>query len=73
MTNRKKKRAKEAQEAEEYAKEIGLDGSENSLTKMIMQRQQKREAEADSFFEHLAAKYGSGGSGKKKGKSSKKK
>jgi len=69
---RKKKRQSEAKEAEEYAKEIGLDGSESSLSKMIMQRQQKREAEADSFFEHLAAKYG-GGSSKKKSKAGKKK
>ena len=30
-----------------------------------MQRQAKREAEADSFFDHLAAKYGGGGSTKK--------
>ena len=48
-----------------YTVEIGLDDSENSLANMIMQRQAKREAEADSFFDHLAAKYGGGGSTKK--------
>ena len=53
--------------------EIGLDDSENALANMIMQRQAKREAEADSFFDHLAAKYGGGGSTKKNKKGSKKK
>lgn len=67
---RKKKQEKEAKEAEEHAKEIGLDtNSEDSLTKMIMQRNQQRAAEADSFFDHLAAKYGK----KESKKSSKKK
>ena len=69
---RKKKRTDEAKEAEEHAKEIGLDtNSEDSLANMIMQRQRQREAESDSFFEHLAAKYGgkeSKKSGKKKSK-----
>lgn len=72
-SKRKKRRDAEAKEAEEYAKEIGLDDSENSLANMIMQRQAKREAEADSFFDHLAAKYGGGGSTKKNKKGSKKK
>ena len=72
-SKRKKRRDAEAKEAEEYAKEIGLDNSQNSLANMIMQRQAKREAEADSFFDHLAAKYGSGGSTKKTKKGSKKK
>merc|ERR1711973_493378 len=70
---RKKRREAEAKEAEEYAKEIGLDNSENSLANMIMQRQAKREAEADNFFDHLAAKYGGGASTKKTKKGSKKK
>ena len=56
-----------------YTVEIGLDDSENALANMIMQRQAKREAEADSFFDHLAAKYGGGGSTKKNKKGSKKK
>ena len=56
-----------------YTVKIGLDDSENSLANMIMQRQAKREAEADSFFDHLAAKYGGGGSTKKNKKGSKKK
>jgi DnaJ family protein C protein 9 len=55
---RKKARASEAKEAEEYAKELGMDKSEDSLSKMIMQRQQRREQESESFFDHLAAKYG---------------
>jgi len=72
-SKRKKRRDAEAKEAEEYAKEIGLDNSENSLANMIMQRQAKREAQSDSFFDHLAAKYGGGGSTKKTKKGSKKK
>ena len=68
---RKKKRAAEAKEAEDYAKEIGLDGSADSLTQMIMKRQQNRAAEADNFFDHLAAKYG-GSPGSKKGSKKKK-
>jgi len=72
-SKRKKRREAEAKEAEEYAKEIGLDESTNSLANMIMQRQAKREAESDSFFDHLAAKYGGGGSTKKTKKGSKKK
>ena len=36
---RKRERNAEAAEAEEYAKELGLDGQEDSLTKAIMQRQ----------------------------------
>lgn len=63
---RKSRREAEAKEAEEYAKEIGLD-KPSDLERMIMQRQQKRAAEADSFFDHLAAKYGGSG-GKKKNK-----
>ena len=38
---------------------------------MIAKRQEKRAADADGFFDHLAAKYGGGGGGsggKKKGK-----
>lgn len=68
---RKAKRDEEAKEAEEYAKEIGLGNSDESLANMIMQRQQKREAEAESFFDHLASKYGKKESKSKK-KSSKK-
>lgn len=55
---RKAKREEEAKEAEEYAKEIGLGSSDESLANMIMQRQQRRQADADSFFDHLASKYG---------------
>lgn len=68
---RKNRRQAEAKEAEEYAKEIGLD--KTSLEGMIMARQQKRAAEADNFFEHLAAKYGSPGGKKKAAGKSKKK
>ena len=55
---RKNRRKKEAEEAEAHAKELGLDKSDESLMNLIMQRNQKRAAEADSFFDHLAAKYG---------------
>ena len=43
----------------------------DSLTQMIMKRQQNRAAEADNFFDHLAAKYG-GSPGSKKGSKKKK-
>ena len=68
---RNKKRAAEAKEAEDYAKEIGLDGSADSLTQMIMKRQQNRAAEADNFFDHLAAKYGGSPKDSKKKKNKK--
>ena len=69
--NKKKRRKRqdaEAKEAEEHAKEIGLGKGEDDLAKMIQQRQANRAKEADSFFDHLAAKYGGGASGSKKGK-----
>jgi len=67
---RKKGAESEAAEAKEHARELGLNGSdEDSLSKMIMQRQANRAAEADSFFDHLAQKYG----GSSKPKKSKKK
>ena len=66
---RKNRRAAEAKEAEEHAKDLGLDGSMDSLSQMIMKRQQNRAAEADSFFDHLAAKYGKKESSGKKKKS----
>ena len=72
-SKRKKRRDAEAKEAEEYGKELGLDDSANSLANMIMQRQAKREAESENFFDQLAAKYGGGGSTKKTKKGSKKK
>ena len=62
----------EAEEAAEAAREVGLGNSDDDLTKMIMQRQQVRENEANNFFKNLEAKYSkpkakaSGGKGKKK-------
>ena len=38
------------------------------MANMIAKRQEQRAADADGFLDHLAAKYGNGGSGKKKGK-----
>ena len=65
-SKRKKRAQAEAKEAEEHAKDLGLDKSQDSLANLIMQRQQKREAESESFFEHLATKYGKKPSSKKK-------
>ena len=45
---------------------------EDSLTKAIMARQAQREAQSDNFLDQLAAKYGNGDKGKKKGGSKKK-
>jgi DnaJ family protein C protein 9 len=70
-TNRKRRLEGEKAEAEEAAKELGMNGNdENSLRNMIMKRQQSREKEMDGFFDHLAAKYGGGDKKKttKKGK-----
>jgi len=60
----------EAQEAEEAKREMGLDGSDDSLRAMILARQQSRGQQASSFLDGLAAKYG--GSEKKKGTKKKK-
>ncbi|XP_063603397.1 dnaJ homolog subfamily C member 9-like [Penaeus indicus] len=69
---RKRKADREAEEAEEMKKELGLGDTTDSLRALILKRGKEREQEADAFLDSLAAKYGGGGSGGKK-KSSKKK
>ncbi|KAL7648477.1 UNVERIFIED_CONTAM: hypothetical protein RMT77_000383 [Armadillidium vulgare] len=54
---RKRKAENEAKEAEELKKELGLGDSEESLKQLIQSRGRNREAEMDSFFDNLAAKY----------------
>lgn len=53
---RVKKAEKEAAEAEELKKELGMD-VDDSLKDMIMKRNSSREKDADSFFAQLEAKY----------------
>lgn len=53
---RKVKAKKEAAEAEELAKELGI-GKKNDLASMIMKRQTDREAEMNNFFAGLEDKY----------------
>jgi len=64
---RKRAAATEAAEAEEAAAELGLN-DENSLRSLILARQSNRGAQAESFLDGLAEKYGSKS---KKGKSKK--
>lgn len=75
---RLKRARSEAAEAEDYAKELGVHdqifgakkgkksgkagGSEDALAALIQRRQQDR---SESFFDHLEAKYGAPGKGKK--------
>ena len=56
--------AKEAEEAEQLRKELGLesvddekDSGEAGLAALIRQRQVDREKQADSYFDYLADKY----------------
>lgn len=63
---------REAEEAEEMKKELGLGDTTDSLRALILKRGKEREQEADEFLDSLAAKYGGGGSGGRK-KGSKKK
>ncbi|XP_076035808.1 dnaJ homolog subfamily C member 9 [Oratosquilla oratoria] len=71
-TVRKRKAAKEAEEAEKHKKELGLDNSEESLKKLILGNAKQRAQASDNFLDSLASKYGSGGTGGKKGRKSKK-
>lgn len=50
---------KEAAEAEEMARELGLnaDSSENSLKQLIMKRQRDRQGAMDDMIAGLEAKY----------------
>lgn len=71
---RKAKYEKEAEEAEELKKELGIMEGEDSLRNMILSR---RKHQSTSFLDNLAAKYGATGKKEKtmtfKGKSGKKK
>jgi len=48
---------KEAAEAEEYGKELGLDGTDEGLKGILMKRQKERSDGMDSFLAGLEAKY----------------
>jgi DnaJ family protein C protein 9 len=66
-TNKRKANyEKEAKEAEEMRKELGIDDSQDSLRKMILAR---RQVETDNLIDRLAQKYG--GDNGKKGKKGK--
>jgi DnaJ family protein C protein 9 len=55
ITKKRKKLAQdEAKEAEEYQKELGLDGSEQALAKLIKEKSEKR---MNDLIENLEAKY----------------
>ena len=62
-SKRKKNDSKESAEAEEHAKELGLNvnsgntGDEDALRMMIAKRQEKRAQESNNFLDALAAKY----------------
>merc|ERR1712080_651500 len=63
---RKRAAEQEAAEAEEHAKDLGLNGDESSLRSMILARQAARGAQAESFLDSLAAKYAKPKKGSKK-------
>ncbi|XP_019638407.1 PREDICTED: dnaJ homolog subfamily C member 9-like [Branchiostoma belcheri] len=65
---RKCKAKKEAKEAESAMKELGMDGSEDVLQKMIAQRSQNRESQFNNFMADLEARYAPKGKKTKKGK-----
>ncbi|XP_030028084.2 dnaJ homolog subfamily C member 9 [Manduca sexta] len=52
------KENREAEEAEELKKEMGMKSGANSLEIMIRQKQETRAKQLDSFIDDLAAKYG---------------
>ncbi|XP_063377411.1 dnaJ homolog subfamily C member 9 [Cydia fagiglandana] len=54
------KENREAVEAEELKKELGVGSGPNSLELMIKQKQQARAQQMDSLIDSLAAKYGGG-------------
>jgi hypothetical protein len=58
--------AAEATEAEEEAKKLKLDGTEDSLKALIQKRSSSRAEQADNFFANLEAKYGQPQKKKKK-------
>jgi len=74
---RNRKANREAQMAEKLAEEMGinksLDGTEDGLRALILQRNKNREAASANFFSALEAKYGDTSSTKKRAKTNKKK
>jgi len=74
---RNKKANREAQMADKLAEEMGinksLNGTEEGLRALILQRNKGREAASNNFFSALEAKYGGTSATKKRGKSIKKK
>ncbi|XP_075971767.1 dnaJ homolog subfamily C member 9 [Anticarsia gemmatalis] len=54
------KENREAQEAEEMKKDLGMGSEPNSLELMIRQKQEDRVKQLDNFIDNLAAKYGAG-------------
>ena len=48
---------REATEAEEHAKWLGLNMGEGSLQTLIQSKQQSRKQQMDSFFTDIEAKY----------------
>ena len=61
IAKRKANVSSEAAEAEDHAKELGINidngGEEDALRMMIAQRQEKRVQESSNFLDALAAKY----------------
>lgn len=59
MTARKRRAEKEAKEAEESRKELGLGDGEDDLKALIQSRNKDRKKEMDDFLAQMEAKYGS--------------
>lgn len=72
QNKRKRRYAKEAAEAEELKRELGLEKTtdNDSLVAAIAQRQSSRAREMDDFFTNLEAKYGNKDKKAKSGKTS---
>uniref|UniRef100_S4RPP7 DnaJ (Hsp40) homolog, subfamily C, member 9 n=2 Tax=Petromyzon marinus TaxID=7757 RepID=S4RPP7_PETMA len=54
---RRRKYTAEAKEAEAHAKELGLDGSDDTLQALILKRQENNKNKMDSFLADLESKY----------------
>lgn len=65
---RRKRADRERKEAEELQKEMGLGDEDESLTKMLKQRQTSREQNFNGFLSHLEAKYSKKSRKSKRGK-----
>ena len=64
------KASKEAKEAEQHAKDLGVD-KDGSLKQLILQRQGDRKKEMNNFYDDLEAKYSKPTKQKKTGSASK--